>query len=44
MKKTNLAYYNASPGGDVMMTGPVGLIKAVEYLKKLILLQIIIKN
>nr|WP_269432314.1 DUF1786 family protein [Methanobrevibacter arboriphilus] len=33
IEKTNLAYYNASPGGDVMMTGPVGLIKAVEYLK-----------
>ncbi|RBQ23011.1 hypothetical protein ALNOE001_12910 [Candidatus Methanobinarius endosymbioticus] len=32
IKKTNLDYYNASPGGDVMMTGPVGLIKSVEYL------------
>jgi len=33
IKETSLNYYNASPGGDVMMTGPVGLIKAVEYLK-----------
>ena len=33
MEKTDLDYYNASPGGDVMMTGPVGLIKTVEYLK-----------
>ena len=33
IEKTNLDYYNASPGGDVMMTGPIGLIKAVEYLK-----------
>jgi len=33
IEKTSLDYYNASPGGDVMMTGPVGLIKAVEYLK-----------
>lgn len=33
IEKTQLNYYNASPGGDVMMTGPVGLIKAVEYLK-----------
>ena len=34
IKQTNLDYYNASPGGDVMMTGPVGLIKVVEYFKK----------
>jgi len=34
IENTNLDYYNASPGGDVMMTGPVGLIKAVEYFKK----------
>lgn len=34
IEKTDLDYYNASPGGDVMMTGPVGLIKAVEYFKK----------
>ncbi|MBZ9570385.1 DUF1786 domain-containing protein [Methanobrevibacter sp. TMH8] len=33
IEQTKLDYYNASPGGDVMMTGPVGLIKAVEYLK-----------
>ena len=33
IEKTNLNYYNAAPGGDVMMTGPVGLIKTVEYLK-----------
>lgn len=35
IKKTNLDYYNASPGGDVMMTGPVGLIKVVKYLKEI---------
>jgi len=34
IEQTNLDYYNASPGGDVMMTGPVGLIKAVEFFKK----------
>ncbi|MCL2115347.1 MAG: DUF1786 domain-containing protein [Methanobrevibacter sp.] len=33
IEKTDLNYYNAVPGGDVMMTGPVGLIKTVEYLK-----------
>lgn len=33
IEKTNLDYYNASPGGDVMMTGPIGLIKSAEYLK-----------
>ena len=33
IKKTNLDYYNASPGGDVMMTGPVGLINATEYIE-----------
>lgn len=34
IEQTNLDFYNASPGGDVMMTGPVGLIKAVESFKK----------
>jgi len=33
IEKTNLNYYNASPGGDVMMSGPIGLIKTVDYLK-----------
>jgi uncharacterized protein (DUF1786 family) len=33
IKDTGLDYYNAAPGGDVMMTGPVGLIKTVEYKK-----------
>lgn len=33
IEQTNLNFYNASPGGDVMMTGPVGLIKAVEHFK-----------
>lgn len=34
IKNTSLNYYNASPGGDVMMTGPVGLIKSTEYILK----------
>jgi uncharacterized protein (DUF1786 family) len=34
IEKTDLNYYNAVPGGDVMMTGPIGLIKTVKYLKK----------
>ena len=29
-------YYYATPGGDVMMTGTIGLIKTIEYLKDLI--------
>jgi uncharacterized protein (DUF1786 family) len=33
IEKTNLDYYNAAPGGDVMMTGPVGLIKTAKHLK-----------
>lgn len=33
IEKTDLNYYNAAPGGDVMMTGPIGLIKTVKYLK-----------
>lgn len=33
IEKTDLDYYNAAPGGDVMMTGPVGLIKTIKYLK-----------
>ena len=33
IEKTNLDYYNAAPAGDVMMTGPVGLIETVKYLK-----------
>jgi uncharacterized protein (DUF1786 family) len=31
---TNLDYYHAAPGGDVMMTGTVGLVKSMEYLRK----------
>ena len=33
IKDTNLDWYLASPGGDVMMTGTVGLIKTMEYLE-----------
>lgn len=29
--KTNLPVYHAAPAGDVMMTGPVGLIKSISY-------------
>ncbi|MGL6298528.1 MAG: DUF1786 domain-containing protein [Methanobacteriaceae archaeon] len=31
IEDTNLDYYYAAPGGDVMMTGPVGLIKSLAY-------------
>ncbi|MEM4525765.1 MAG: DUF1786 domain-containing protein [Methanothermobacter sp.] len=31
LDKTNLPVYHATPAGDVMMTGPVGLIKSVIY-------------
>lgn len=31
IKETNLDYYNAAPAGDVMMTGPVGLVYSVKY-------------
>ena len=31
IEKTDLDYHHATPGGDVMMTGTVGLIKALEY-------------
>lgn len=31
IEETDLNYYHATPGGDVMMTGTVGLIKAIEY-------------
>ena len=30
IEKTNLDWHHACPGGDVMMTGTVGLIKALE--------------
>ncbi len=33
IEKTKLDYYNASTGGDVMMTGPIGLIESIKYLK-----------
>ena len=31
INKTNLDAYHATPAGDVMMTGPAGLIKAITY-------------
>ncbi|MBR5502957.1 MAG: DUF1786 domain-containing protein [Methanobrevibacter sp.] len=34
IEQTNLDYYYAAPGGDVMMTGTVGLVKSMEYLRK----------
>lgn len=32
IEDTNLDWHYAAPGGDVMMTGTVGLIKTIEYL------------
>ncbi len=34
IEDTNLDYYYATPAGDVMMTGTVGLIKSREFLRK----------
>lgn len=34
IEETNLDYYHAAPGGDVMMTGTVGLVKSMEFLRK----------
>ena len=34
IEQTNLDYYHAAPGGDVMMTGTVGLVKSMEFLRK----------
>ena len=31
IENTNLDYHEACPGGDVMMTGTIGLIKSLEY-------------
>ena len=31
IKKTNIDAHFAAPGGDMMMTGPIGLIKAAKY-------------
>ncbi len=31
IEKTNLDWRHACPGGDVMMTGTVGLIKTIEW-------------
>ena len=31
IEDTKLDYHYASPGGDVMMTGTIGLIKTIEY-------------
>lgn len=33
IEKTNLDWYHACPGGDVMMTGTVGLIKTIEWIE-----------
>ncbi len=33
LAETNLKVHNAAPGGDVMMTGPAGLIKAIHARK-----------
>ena len=30
IEKTNLNWHHACPGGDVMMTGTIGLIKSIE--------------
>jgi uncharacterized protein (DUF1786 family) len=35
LAKTNLPVYFAAPAGDVMMTGPVGLVEAVKRKFKL---------
>ena len=34
IEKTNLDWHHAAPGGDVMMTGTVGLVKSMEFLRK----------
>lgn len=34
LAKTDFNVHNAAPAGDVMMAGPVGLIKAAKYLKE----------
>ncbi|MBQ6813184.1 MAG: DUF1786 domain-containing protein [Methanobrevibacter sp.] len=34
IEQTGLDYYHAAPGGDVMMTGTVGLVKSMEYLRE----------
>ena len=31
MHKTGFSVYNAAPAGDVMMTGPAGLIRSIKY-------------
>ena len=31
IEKTNLDWHHACPGGDVMMTGTIGLIKTIEW-------------
>jgi hypothetical protein len=30
IEKTNLDWHHAAPGGDVMMTGTIGLIKTIQ--------------
>lgn len=34
LKDTNYKVHNAAPAGDVMMAGPVGMVKAVKYILK----------
>lgn len=34
IEETDLDYHYAAPAGDVMMTGTVGLVKSLEYLRK----------
>ena len=34
IEDTNMDYYYATPAGDVMMTGTVGLVKSMEYLRR----------
>lgn len=34
LKKTDFKVHNAAPAGDVMMAGPVGLVKASKYLRE----------
>ena len=35
IEETNSDYYYATPAGDVMMTGTIGLIKTMEYKRKI---------
>jgi len=33
LAKTDLNVHNAAPGGDMMMTGPAGLIKSIKLMR-----------